>query len=249
MSGPVVAVSLKMYFERDRTLRYCRDVVRLLAAEDDVSAHVRLAILPDFLSLAEAARELADSPVVLGAQDLCQDDRGAFTGEVSGVDLAALGVRVVELGHAERRTIYREDDEMVAAKTAAALRNGLTPLLCIGEPDRGTPQQAAERCVAQVRSALGGATPESLWLGYEPYWAIGAAEPAPADYVSEVCRGIRAGLGDDVADFTVLYGGSAGPGLLSRLDPAIDGLFLGRFAHDPAAFVAVAREARERAAA
>ena len=247
MSRPIVAVSFKMYFERPRTLEYARSLVDLVGAEQGLSDAVRLAVLPDFLTIAETGAILDGSGILLGAQDLCQDDRGARTGEVSGVDLAALGVRVVEVGHAERRTIYREDDVMVAAKTAAAARNGIIPLLCIGEAERSTEAEAAARCVAQVRSALADAQPLELWLGYEPHWAIGAPAPAPSEYVSAVCRLIREGL-SDVPGLSLLYGGSAGPGLLGTLDPAIDGLFLGRFAHDPDAFVSVAKEARERAA-
>ncbi|MBE6476911.1 MAG: triosephosphate isomerase [Propionibacteriaceae bacterium] len=246
MSEPIVAVSLKMYFERARTLDYARSLVELVGAEQGLSEAVRMAVLPDFLTIAEAGTILNGSGIVLGAQDLCQDDRGARTGEVSGADLAALGVGVVEVGHAERRTIYREDDAMVAAKTAAAVRNGIIPLLCIGEAERSTEAEAAAKCIAQVRSALAGTRPDDLWLGYEPYWAIGAPAPAPSEYVSGVCRLIREGLGD-VPGLSLLYGGSAGPGLLGTLDPAIDGLFLGRFAHDPAAFVSVAKEARDRA--
>lgn len=247
MSSPVIAVSLKMYFERARTLGYVRSLVELVGAEQGLAEEVRLAVLPDFLTVVEASSLLAGSGILLGAQDLCQDDRGARTGEVSGADLATAGVRVVEVGHAERRTIYHEDDAMVAAKTAAAVRNGIIPLLCIGEAERSGEDEAAAQCIGQVRSAIAGTEPTEIWLGYEPHWAIGAPAPAPAEYVSGVCRRIREGL-SDVPGLSLLYGGSAGPGLLGTLDPAVDGLFLGRFAHDPAAFVQVAEEARARPA-
>lgn len=134
---------------------------------------------------------------------------------------------------------------MVAKKVLAANRNEIVPLLCIGEPEKTTAEQATKLCVAQVRSALKYATPEEMWLGYEPYWAIGAAEPASAEYVSEVCRNIRDGL-PDLPSVTILYGGSAGPGLVTKLDDAIDGLFLGQFAHDPKAFLEVAKETLSR---
>lgn len=246
MNTPLVAVSLKMYFDRSRTLDYCRELKRLVGERPEATEHVRLAVLPDFLTLAEAGQILAHSGILLGAQDLCQEDRGAFTGEVSGQDLASLGVRVAEVGHAERRTIYGEDAAMVAAKTAGALRNGIIPLLCIGERSRADEQGVAAQCVAQVRSALGDALPGEIWLGYEPYWSIGAARSAPIEYVSEVCRRIREGL-SDLPRVSLLYGGSAGPGLIGKMDAAVDGLFLGRFAHDPAAFMAVAEEAAQRA--
>ena len=244
MNRPIVAVSLKMYFERPRTLEYARSLVDLVGAERGLSDAVRLAVLPDFLTIAETGAILDGSGILLGAQDLCQDDRGARTGEVSGVDLAALGVRVVEVGHAERRTIYREDDAMVAAKTAAAARNGIVPLLCIGEAERSTEAEAAAK-----RGDTNGylAVEDGDPVLHVTQKGDAQESPAPSEYVSAVCRGIREGL-SDVPGLSLLYGGSAGPGLLGTLDPAIDGLFLGRFAHDPDAFVSVAKEARERAA-
>lgn len=244
----IVATSLKMYFDHARTLAYLERVTEIARADADVVAgRLRVAVLPNHLSIPTSQGIVAGSPVVLGAQDLCQADRGPFTGEVSGTDLAGFGVRVVEIGHAERRTIYKEDDELIAAKVQAALRNGLIPLLCIGEPERIDPDEAAALCVAQVRAAIPGGTDAEVWLGYEPYWAIGAPQPAPAAHVTAVCDGIRAGLGAELTNLHVLYGGSAGPGTLASLGSHVDGVFLGRFAHDPEALLAILDEARARA--
>ena len=233
----IVAVSLKMYFERRRTLDYVDRAARIAAGSGAVaSGTVTMAVYTDFLTLDAASRTLQGTDVLLGAQDLAAADRGAHTGEVSGADLAALGVRTVEVGHFERRTLYREDESVVAAKTRAALRNGLVPMLCVGEPERTAPEAAAAAVAKQIRSALGGrATDQELWIGYEPYWAIGAPAPAPADEVRAVCTAVRERLADLAPGARLVYGGSAGPGLLTRLAPAVDGVFLGRFAHDPAA--------------
>lgn len=248
MTRPLVAVSLKMYFDRARSLEYF-DAVRDLADRTPAvtAGDVRLVVLPDFLTLPAACEALSSTTVLVGAQDLCPADRGAFTGEVSGADLAALGCSCVELGHAERRTIFGEDDAMVAAKAAAAARNGLVPLLCVGEAERTTPEAAAGECVRQVQHTLLDATGlTEVWIAYEPYWAIGAAEPAPADYVRAVCAQIRTGLSGLGLETTLVYGGSAGPGLLTELGDAVDGLFLGRFAHDPGALAQVVAEAASR---
>lgn len=245
MNKPVAAVSLKMYFSQSRTLEYCREIKSLITSEPALIDNVRLAILPDFLAIPQAAEILKDTNIILGAQDLAYEDRGAFTGEVSGADLADLGVKVAEIGHAERRTIFRENEDMIAKKVAAAKRNNIIPLLCIGEPEKTTAKQAAKLCIKQVHSALKYATPTEIWLGYEPYWAIGAAQPASPEYVSEICQNIRDGL-SDLPSTTILYGGSAGPGLITKLDNTIDGLFLGRFAHDPKAFLEVAKETMSR---
>lgn len=241
----IVAVSLKMYFERERTLDYCRQVAAVADRTPAVgSGQVRMAVYTDFLTTEAASRILADSPVLLGAENLAPADRGAYTGEVSGADLAALGVRTVEVGHFERRTIFAEGEAMVAAKTQAALRNGMIPMLCVGEPERTDPAEAAAACLAHVRSAIGGEpTDADLWVGYEPYWAIGAPAPAPVPYVQDVCHHLRAGLAELAPAASVVYGGSAGPGLLTELGDAVDGVFLGRFAHDPAALAAVVEEA------
>ncbi|WP_297747614.1 triose-phosphate isomerase family protein [uncultured Tessaracoccus sp.] len=242
---PITAVSLKMYFERERTLEYVNALTSLVRAEQSLTDEVTLAVLPDFLTMAAVAEPIAAAGMMLGAQNLAPEDRGAFTGEVSGADLYALGARVVEIGHAERRTIFAESDAMVAQKVATATKVGLTPLLCIGEPKQTNPDDAAKLCVEQIRSALHDATPNEIWLAYEPYWAIGAAKPAEPEYVSAVCDAMRDQL-QDMPGISILYGGSAGTGLIQELSESIDGLFLGRFAHDPEAFVAVAKETHER---
>ena len=247
MPTPLVAVSLKMYFERERTLGYCRAVADIARERPEVSAGaVRLAVLPDFLTVPAAADILSGTGVVLGAQDLAPEARGAYTGEVSAADLAALGVGCVEVGHAERRTIFKEDSAMVARKTATAIATGLIPLLCVGEAERSDPTEAAAVCARQVADAVGGRTDAEVWVAYEPYWAIGAPEPAPAEYVIAVCEALRGELAASVPTHSLLYGGSAGPGLLTRLGGAVDGLFLGRFAHDPVAFGRVVDEAIAR---
>jgi triosephosphate isomerase len=137
----------------------------------------------------------------------------------------------VEVGHAERRTLFGETDTVVAAKTQAAFRNGLIPILCVGEPTRTDPIAAAEMCIGQVLSAAvrGSDGPAGqVIIAYEPFWAIGASQPAPSAYVADVCQRVRIALADQLPDFALLYGGSAGPGLLTALGANVDGLFLGR---------------------
>jgi triosephosphate isomerase len=155
--------------------------------------------------------------------------------------LAELGVSLVEIGHAERRRLFAEDDAVVARKVRAAVGHSLTPLLCIGEPDKLDAGAAADFCVGQVLAATEGdsALPSRLVLAYEPVWAIGAQEPAPPQHVNAVLTRIRGALGPGCP---IIYGGSAGPGLLPQL-PAADGLFLGRFAHDAANLARVLDEA------
>jgi triosephosphate isomerase len=156
------------------------------------------------------------------------------------------------VGHAERRRIFGEDDDVIGLKTAAAYRNGLTPVLCVGEPGRGTSADAIKHCIRELdgvlnRAASLGPLGRTI-VAYEPQWAIGAPEPASPEFISEVITGLDAHLrnreGQD--DSRVIYGGSAGPGLISQLGPAVAGLFLGRFAHNPAAVKDILDEAAER---
>jgi triosephosphate isomerase len=132
-----------------------------------------------------------------------------------------------------------ETDDVVAAQLAAAVEAGLCPVLCVGETRRAAPEEAARVCRAQLSAALA-ALPSSgravsrIIVAYEPVWAIGAAAPAPDEHVRYVCgelsRWLAAALPGPVRG-SVIYGGAAGPGQLSRLSDQVDGLFLGRFAH------------------
>jgi triosephosphate isomerase len=211
---------------------------------------VRLFVLPSLPALPAVQRALSGAPVEIGAQDLHWDDRGAYTGAVSGTDLRDVGCRYVEVGHAERRRHFGDDTSTIRDKLSAAFRNNLTPVLCIGERELCGPEQAAESCVRQLRDVLAGQCevythiPEVI-VAYEPDWAIGEANPAGVSHIVMVTAALRAHLNGetwiDVA--TVIYGGSARPGLLTDLGRRVDGLFLGRFAHDPAELERVISEA------
>lgn len=242
-----IGVSHKMYFSHARTLEWCSAVADLCrehpATRDGL---VDFFVLPTFLSL--PAVLASEPPYRVGAQDVATADSGPYTGEVSGAEIAELGGSLAEVGHAERRRLFGETSEMVAAKTAAALRNGLDVVLCLGEPVRTESTAAAALCVAQIESALSQARSEGLSgrviAAYEPEWAIGAAEPAPIEHIADVCADLKAmAADDDRFQVDVIYGGSAGPGLLSEIHPAADGLFLGRFAHDPDAVRSILDEA------
>ncbi|MDQ0819631.1 triosephosphate isomerase [Arthrobacter sp. V4I6] len=249
----IIGVSLKMYFGHERTLDWCRGVAGIAVDHPAVrSGEIELFALPAHPVLAEAARILGAAGAASGAQDIFWEDEGAFTGEVGGKIIAEVGGRFAEVGHAERRRIFGEDDDVIGLKTAAAYRNGLTPVLCVGEPGHGTAADAVRHCIREIDAVLNRA--ESLGqsgrtiVAYEPQWAIGAAEPATPSFISDVIRGLDAHLRSRTgqADSRVIYGGSAGPGLIGQLDPAVAGLFLGRFAHDPKALRTILDETAER---
>lgn len=240
----VVGVSLKMYFGPEQTRAWVARVAELARTTTAVrDGAVELFVIPGFLSIPAALAEVAGTPIAIGAQDVFWEDSGAFTGEVGAPELAELGVRFVEVGHAERRRLFGETDEVVARKTAAALRHGLVPVLCLGETEAPDVQTAIDDVLVQLDAALDTAPGGRVVVAYEPVWAIGADEPAPDAHIVAVCRALRTRLRELDRPSSVIYGGSAGPGLLSRLGDAVDGLFLGRFAHDPAALAAVLEEA------
>ncbi|XAS68242.1 triose-phosphate isomerase family protein [Micrococcaceae bacterium Sec5.7] len=247
-----VGASTKMY------LGYRDSLVWLEQLRQQVDARPALAagrvipfVIPSFPVLPAAAELLAvsagqaASPLLLGAQN-CGWADGPWTGEVSPSMLAELGVSLVEIGHAERRRHFGDDDAMISLKVRAADDAGITPLLCVGEQTAGPdPDAAAGFVYGQIEAAVHGDWDlgSRLIMAYEPVWAIGAAEPAGAGYVSAVVRELRGRLaGHGLGELPVIYGGSAKPGLLPALS-AVSGLFLGRFAHDAANFGRVLDEA------
>ncbi|GAA1209140.1 triose-phosphate isomerase [Rhodoglobus aureus] len=241
-----LGASLKLYLDVDASVEWAEALKETARVHPLViSGHVRLFVLPSLPALSAVIDVLADSPIAVGAQDLFWEDRGAYTGGVSGADLARLGCTYVEVGHVERRRIFNEDDLTIRLKFAAALRNGLTPVLCVGEAEQIDAESAAQLCIAQLDSAMANTTGlRDLVVAYEPEWAIGQAEPAPSAHVVSVIRKLRQHIDEiGLVDAAVVYGGSAKPGLLSALGNRVDGLFLGRFAHDPAAFASIIDEA------
>jgi L-erythrulose 1-phosphate isomerase len=252
----IIGVSLKMYFGYQRSVDYCRDVAAIALAHPAVQdGQIELFVLPTLPALREAARILDPTGAATGAQDIFWEDEGAYTGEVGGKTVAELGGRYAEVGHAERRRIFGEDDAIIGLKTAAAYRNGLTPVLCVGELQQGSVEEAVARCSAEIDAALTRA--QSLAparrtiVAYEPQWAIGVPAPATPEYISAVITGLDAHVRSlpGQADSRVIYGGSAGPGLITQLDSAVAGLFLGRFAHDPQALKTILDETAARLAA
>ncbi|KAK1831153.1 Triosephosphate isomerase [Podospora conica] len=238
----LVGVSTKMYFSAARTASYLSSLLDLLASTDADLSQIDIFIIPDLLTVAPSASLLsrAATPILLGAQDCAAHPSGPYTGEVSPAVLAELGVRLVELGHAERRRLFSETDADVAAKAAAAVACGMVPLVCVGEvEDRGV-EAAVEEVMGQVRGVLEAVGDEAeVVLAYEPVWAIGAEAPAGVEHVVGVVGRVRGSLevGGRKGVVRIVYGGSAGPGLFGRLGGAVDGLFLGRFAHEPGQFV------------
>ncbi|KIH92139.1 triosephosphate isomerase (TIM) [Sporothrix brasiliensis 5110] len=254
---PIMGVSTKMYFTLARTRSYVDELLTLLAADENkaIVDTMDVFVCPDAIALPSVVEQVRASsvPLLPGAQDCADEDYGAFTGFVSPAVLADCGARLVEVGHAERRRLLGETDATTAAKARAAARNGLVPLVCVGELTRADGEVeasaavAAATVIAQIAPVLDSVPDDAeVLLAYEPVWAIGAAQPASAAYVRAVVSAIRdhspAIRRRGAARTRILYGGSAGPGLFAQLGGTVDGLFLGRFGHDPKQVLKTAHE-------
>jgi triosephosphate isomerase len=239
---PFIAANWKMHLLRADAAVYCR------ALRSDVPAGPRVVIFPSFPLLPIVAEELRGSSVAVGGQDLHPEDKGAHTGDVSGAQLADAGCTWALCGHSERRRDHGESDELVGRKAAAAVRHGLSPLLCIGETrderKAGDTFKVLERQLRAGLAPLAAGTPFAL--AYEPVWAIGTGETATPEIAGEAHRFLRGLLGEitsDASTVSILYGGSVTPDNAASLiaQPDIDGFLVGGASLDPQKFLAIIR--------
>lgn len=229
--------SLKTYFGYAQTQRWIRKVSRIVGeARSSTTVRFEVAVFPEVAAMSGVAPLFAASGIVLGSQDVAPNASGPQTGEVSARVLAEIGATYVEIGHAERRLAFGETEDIVAHKLLNAVEHGLVPLVCVGE-QQSAGAAAAEICVAQLESALSllDGRKTRVVVAYEPVYAIGAKISAPLDHVVEVIAVIReyADSHPAVSSARLIYGGSAGPDTVPALRSTVDGLFLGRFVHDP----------------
>ncbi len=217
-----------------------------------------LFVLPPFTSIWVARERLRGSNISWGAQDVHAEDAGAHTGDVSAPMLADLGCTFVEVGHSERRRDYGESDEIAALKVRQILRHQMTPIMCVGEPEPGSPESALDYVLSQARLGMElvpHADHHRVVIAYEPIWAIGVgAAPADPGHIGTVHRGLHELLrskGEGGGDARVIYGGSVDPFTAGPIlaQDGVDGLFVGRAALDPQRFATIAAKAQEHAAA
>jgi len=214
---------------------------------------VEVVICPPFTALPAVAEVLSGSAIAVGAQNCHWEPEGAFTGEISAPMLAELGCRLVLLGHSERRHALHETDEEINKKVVAALRCGLTPLLCVGETADERRQGLTFTVVeGQLRAGLAGLSREDIGrclLAYEPVWAIGTgvtATPAQAAEVHGYLRGLVSELGSKelAPTIRILYGGSVKADNAASVtqEPDIDGVLIGGASLVAQSFIAIARK-------
>jgi len=225
----------------------------LLAGVKTALAGMEAVVCVPFPYLAQAQSALAGSSIAWGAQNLSEQARGAYTGEVSASMLLDFGCRYVIVGHSERRSLYGESDEMVARKYMAAQAAGLIPILCVGElldeRDSGITERVVARQLDVVIAAAGVASLAKAVVAYEPVWAIGTgktASPEQAQAVHAFIRGKIAALDSEVANGLVIqYGGSVKASNAAELlaQPDIDGGLIGGASLILEEFVAICKAA------
>ena len=182
--------------------------------------NIEVFFLPTHLPLYPISLSLKDSYLKFGAQNSFWADEGAYTGEVSPMHLKEIGCSYIELGHPERLYILKEDEQLINKKIIGVLRNGLTPILCIGEEEEhDKKQEVYDFLTSQIRAYFKDIDMKDInkiLLAYEPVWAIGADKSAPVDYISDSLDFIRDFLSDGYGKGTgekqhIIYGGSVNP--------------------------------------
>ncbi len=243
--------NLKMYKNIKETTEYLKTLSQL--TKDISRDSMELFVIPSYTSLSAAAQSTDKQFITLGAQNMCWEEKGTFTGEISPLMLQEIGIGLVMIGHSERRHVLGETDEEENQKVKCALSHGMTALLCVGETAEEKNYRISDEVIrTQLKIGLHDISASQLtrlWIAYEPVWAIGEnGTPASAEYAEEKHQTIKNCLtelfGEAGSQIPVLYGGSVNPdnavSLISQ--PSVDGLFTGRSAWDASAFNSLIRK-------
>ena len=247
MRKPLIVGNWKM----NKTASEAAVLIRDLRERVPASPHADVVLAPPFTALESARNALGPSSwISLGAQDIHWEHHGAFTGEVSAPMLRDIGCHYVIVGHSERRMYFGERDEHIQKKVRAALRHGLSPILCVGESlaDREAGQTESV-ITTQLSGSLAGLTTQDLatvTIAYEPVWAIGTGRSATKEQAVIVHRSIRlfveTGWNSDIASaIRILYGGSVTPQNIESflVSDAIDGALVGGACLNPDSFATI----------
>ncbi|MGB9836970.1 MAG: triose-phosphate isomerase [Candidatus Saccharicenans sp.] len=250
LKKPVIAGNWKMHKTVAEARTLAEEVVRKFP---EVSA-ATLVLIPPFTAITEVKRAVAGSEILVGAQDVFWEDQGAFTGEISPLQLKEAGCQAVVIGHSERRQYFGETDETVRKKVLAALKHELIPIVCIGETleqrDNGQTLTVIKNQLEKSVFTLEAEKFQKIVLAYEPVWAIGTGRNATPEQAEEVQAFIRNLIAEEygkmVADYAIiLYGGSVKPANSFSLmrEKDVDGFLVGGASLEAESFVGIAREA------
>ena len=246
MRKPVMAGNWKMYKTPSDTTAFFEKFRPLV----EKTEHCEIVICPPFTSLAAAVDAARNSSIRVGAQNVAWAKEGAFTGEISGPMIVAVGATHAIVGHSERRQYFNETDETVLKRTRAALEFGLTPIVCVGERLEQRESGNTEAVlVGQFQKGIAGLSAQQfakIVIAYEPVWAIGTGKTATPEIAADAHRAIRGQVrekyGKEAADAVrILYGGSVKPDNARTLmaQPEIDGVLVGGASLDPVGFASI----------
>ncbi len=239
----LIAGNWKMHTTVTEACRLATDVAKLTGSYDD--REVLLA--PPFTALSEVAHVIRDSQVIIAAQNVCWEEKGAYTGEISPVMLKDCGVTAAIIGHSERRQIFKENDVLINKRVRGALAFDIMPILCVGETlEERQANQTFAVLESQIRQGLADVEPadmEKVVIAYEPVWAIGTGQTATKAQAQEAHLFIRE-LTEKMFEkkiaeqLRILYGGSVKPSNVDELmgQPDIDGALVGGAALDAESF-------------
>ncbi len=248
MRKKLIAANWKMYKTPDEARDFFREFLPLVASHD----RDEIVVCPTYLAIDAAVHATKGSNVAIGAQDLYWQKEGAFTGEICGSMLAAVGATHVIIGHSERRQHFGETDDTVNLKLKAALEVGLIPIVCVGEVleerEAGLTDDVLRRQCLRAFNKVSAKKAARLVVAYEPAWAIGTGKTATPEIAADAHAIIRAetadSFGQEFADkLRILYGGSVKPENAHTLmsEAEIDGALVGGASLDPKAFAAIVK--------
>lgn len=248
---PLIAGNWKMNLDHLQAIALIQKVAWTLKDADHDFSKCEVAVFPPFTDLrsAQTLIEAEKFELSLGAQDISIHDAGAYTGEVSGAFLLKLACKYVLVGHSERRQYHHETNDTVRAKVAAAWRNKLIPIICVGETlDELESQGQSAVPVSQILAALSGHEKLGEFVvAYEPVWAIGTGKIATPEQAAEVASAIREALagafGEDAANSRILYGGSVKAANVAGFlqSDQVDGVLVGGASLDAEEFAGISR--------
>jgi triosephosphate isomerase (TIM) len=245
---PLIAGNWKLWGTTAQAAEYCERLSNLLPPNGERRAEI--GICPVFTALELCVQALAGTGVTVFAQNMHNEETGAFTGEVSTPMLTEIGVGGVVLGHSERRQYNCESDRALQEKVPAALAAGLLPILCVGESEEERERDETQRKLrGQVREALEKVADDrvaDVVIAYEPIWAIGTGKVATPEIAQDAIGFIRALVGDRSKEAAlhvrILYGGSVKPDNAAEIlaQPDVDGALVGGASLDPKGLVEIA---------
>jgi triosephosphate isomerase (TIM) len=244
MRKPIIAGNWKMHKTASEAKTFTEEVKGLVPDTDKVDS----VICAPALFLENLVEQTKDTKVEIGAQNMHFEESGAFTGEVSPVALADLGVKYVIIGHSERREMFNETDDSVNKKTLAAFKHSLIPIVCVGETlEQRENNETKDLVGSQVKKALTGLTEDQVKqtvIAYEPIWAIGTGKSSTAEDANEVCAHIRQVVASEFSQSAadsvrVQYGGSVKPNNIKEYmaQSDIDGALVGGASLEPQSFL------------